>query len=70
MTVVKFTRPLEITRENGGEFRLWMAKVDLLVAATCGLSTSDLPDCCYSDWFEDGMSPRAAAKKAIKLANE
>ena len=50
-------------------FETWMIAVDTALANLCGgLSSSDLPDCCYADWFEDGMSPKAAAKKAIRRA--
>ena len=52
-------------------FDVWMRKVNSAVeAATGGLSVSDLPDCCFRDWFDDGVSPSAAAKRALKNANE
>ena len=46
----------------------WMQAVNALVERKYGLSTDDLPDCCYADWFEDGMLPSTAARKAIKNA--
>lgn len=49
-------------------FALWMADVNDEVEKLLGLSVYDLPDCCYRDWFEDGMSPSAAARKAIRYA--
>lgn len=51
-------------------FEDWMAEVDAVVSNRCGLSADDLPDCCYRDWFEDGVSPRAAASMAISEAGE
>lgn len=51
------------------DFAAWMAKVDAAVIAKCGLSVSDLPDCCFSDWFEDGMRPGDAARAAIREAS-
>lgn len=51
-------------------FKAWMAKVDAAVAAKCGLSASDLPDVCYRDWYEDGVTPKSAAARAVKAARE
>jgi len=49
-------------------FETWMKAVDAAVSAEIGLSASDLPDVPYLDWFEDNMSVKAAARKAIKNA--
>ena len=51
-------------------FESWMKNVDQIITATIGLSALDLPDVCYADWFENGMSAKAAARKAIKNAGE
>ena len=40
------------------------------IARKCGLESSDLPDWMYIDAFEDGASPAAAARDAIKAAEE
>jgi hypothetical protein len=50
-------------------FKVWMAKVDALIEAKYGVTTADLIDHCYDDWFEDGMTAAAAAKKAVRLEN-
>lgn len=55
---------------KAGGFRAWMAKVDAAVAAKTGLSALDLPDCPYYSWYEDGVTPKSAAAKAIKAARE
>ena len=47
-------------------FEEWLRRVDEQIEAACYLSYQDLPDCPYRDWYEDGVSPRAAAKRAIK----
>ncbi len=47
-------------------FQAWMKKVNAYVEAACGAGTDDLTDQCYGDWFEAGMSPKAAAKRAIR----
>ena len=50
-------------------FERWMKLVDLYVSSMIGLSVYDLPDCCFGDWYEDGMSPKSAARKAVRSAN-
>jgi hypothetical protein len=48
-------------------FEQWLDEVDKkLRELLMGLTHEDLPDCCYYSWYEEGVSPAAAAKKAIK----
>jgi hypothetical protein len=47
----------------------WMTDVDLACGAMLGLSVYDLPDCPYADWFEDGLTAKQAARRAIRSAN-
>lgn len=47
-------------------FDVWMREVDLYLLKLIGFTTSDLIDCPYADWFDDGVGPRAAARAAIK----
>ena len=54
--------------EEVAMFNAWMSKVDAHIANVCGFTSEDLPDCCYADWFEDGITPSRAAKKAIRFA--
>lgn len=49
-------------------FEEWLIQVDFWVGRECGMGREDLPDCCYADWYADGVRPRAAAKRAIKAA--
>lgn len=49
-------------------FEEWMALVDAAVQSRTGMSADDLPDCCYRDWYDDGLSPKQAAIRAIKAA--
>jgi hypothetical protein len=51
-------------------FETWMKEVDAAVKALCYLSVADLPDCPFYDWYEDGVSPKAAARRVVKNANE
>jgi len=51
------------TRMN---FGVWLAQVDQACWALAGCSYQDLSDNCYGDWYEDGLSPRAAARRAIR----
>lgn len=50
-------------------FEDWKKAVDQAVEVRIGLSSDDLPDCCYADWYEDGISPKTAAARAIRSAN-
>lgn len=50
-------------------FEAWMVKVNKLVSDRVGLTTDDLPDCPYADWHQDGMTPKGAASKAIRMAD-
>lgn len=51
-------------------FEQWMARVDCLCEAKSGLSIHDLPDCCFRDWFDDGIAPGRAATLAIREVND
>lgn len=53
---------------KAASFEAWMAAVDAAVWAKADASAYDLPDVPYADWYADGMSPKAAATKAIKAA--
>jgi hypothetical protein len=50
-------------------FEAWMAAVDAQVQALAGCSVHDLPDCCFADWYADGVTPRTAAQRAISRAD-
>ena len=47
-------------------FEQWKRAVDRVIGAKCGLSTDDLADCCYRDWYEDGTSPEDAAQLVLE----
>lgn len=53
-------------------YREWMAQVDATIAKLTGglLDSRCLPDFCYADYYADGVSPKQAAKDAIKAAME
>lgn len=52
-------------------FDVWMTMVDNEIAMVAmGMTSADLPDVCYRDWYDDGISPKMAARKAIKSARE
>lgn len=53
---------------NDTKFESWMKEVNAYVQARIGLTADDLPDCCYRDWFDDGVEPKEAARNAIKAA--
>ena len=45
-------------------FEDWLKQVD----ANLPCHHDDLPDVCYRDWYDAGVSPKSAAKRAIKNA--
>jgi hypothetical protein len=47
-------------------FESWMEAVNGLVFTHFILEAYDLPDLCYRDWFESGITPMIAARKTIK----
>lgn len=47
-------------------FEEWMLLVDVACHKIAGCSIHDLGDCCFDDWFEEGISPTSAASRAIK----
>lgn len=46
----------------------WKRNVDLLVEQKLGIDTESLPDAPYWDWFQDGMTSKQAAARAIRHA--
>jgi len=51
-------------------FDMWKRRVDSAVERAASLSADDLPDCPYRDWYDDGISPAVAARRAIRAASE
>lgn len=51
-------------------FDQWLKEVDAILVRTVGLSHLDLPDCCYRDWYEAGVTPKGAASRAKRNAME
>ena len=47
----------------------WKEKVDAHIQKICGLTTDDLADQCYHDWYDSGMRPANAAKQALESEN-
>lgn len=48
-----------------------MTKVDNEISSRLsGMISADLPDVCYRDWYDAGVSPESAAKKAIRFAGQ
>jgi hypothetical protein len=51
-------------------FEEWLRAVDERVQRIAGLGLDDLPDVSLRDWYEDGFTPNAAARKAIRYAKD
>ena len=52
------------------DYETWMKLVDDFVWARVGCSVHDLADCCFWDWWNDGVTARGAAARAIKNQRE
>jgi hypothetical protein len=50
---------------NEATYMQWKARVDALLESQIGLSSDDLPDQNYREWFESGMTPSEAARKVM-----
>lgn len=50
-------------------FEQWMSEVNKHLIATVGMSSDEIDDANYAAWYDDGVSPKTAAKRAIKLAS-
>ena len=51
-------------------FEEWKRQVDNILSDRTGMSSDDLPDSPYRDWYDDGVKPSGAASRAIKNARE
>lgn len=50
-------------------FEEWMAAVEAVIRRIAGVHADDLIDMPYFDWFEDGLTPKRAAVRAIRVEN-
>jgi len=50
----------------GVSYRVWQRKVDQYLYRLAGLTSRDLPDQRYRDWFDDGLGPQPAAERALE----
>lgn len=46
-------------------FTAWMRQVDQKLVSVIGLSHLDLPDFCFRDWFDDGVSVSEAVEAVL-----
>lgn len=47
-------------------FAAWMRAVDRILLQTCGLSSGDLGDQCFRDWYGDEVTPKDAAARVLE----
>ena len=59
--------PRGVTRPKR-DFAAFRRQVGAIVEGRKGLALDDLPDCPIRDWFDAGVSAKAAAGKAIRFA--
>ena len=51
-------------------FTEWLERVDNIVERRTGASINDLPDVCFHDMYDDGITAGAAASAVIRCAKE
>ena len=51
-------------------FNYWMREVDRELELSYGVTSADLPDVLYRDWYESGMDAGEASHRAVELAFE
>ncbi len=51
-------------------FKEWLDKANEEVKKKCGLEIDDLPDCPWREWYDSNTTPKSAANRAVKLAEE
>ena len=61
---------MEEREMNNQNYDAWMRDVNIYIEKCAGCSADDLPDCCYADWHDQGMTVGAAARKAIRSAKD
>ena len=47
-------------------FEQWKRQVDNAIGQACGLSSDDLADCTYRDWYDSDVTPNDAAQMALE----
>ena len=65
---VKAGIPMHMDDADRPTFEAWMDRIDKVLFRNTGVSSGDLPDCPYRDWYDDRVRPIRAANKALKRA--
>jgi len=51
-------------------FEQWMDAVNRVLVRKCGLGVEDIPDFCYRDYYDDGVSAFETASEALDAARD
>lgn len=55
-----------MARYQHASFNAWMKSLDREVLALSGLTSSDLADQPFMDWYQDGVDPVEAAEMTLE----
>ena len=68
MVTIKVKTEVPQTMDEGDNptFDKWMARIDSVLSKHIGLTSADLDDCRYMDWYEQRLRPIRAANRALK----
>lgn len=47
-------------------FEEWMQAVDRVLVGNCGLSSADMEDFCYRDFYDDAFTPEETANAVME----
>lgn len=63
VAVIEREGPLTVKRDS---YETWMGKIDRIILNRFGMSVHDLSDQLFKDWYEDGVTPQEAARRALR----
>lgn len=55
---------------NGRSFESFMQAIDELLIKKLGVTSADLPDRCYADYFDDGLRARDVVEEILEGSEE
>jgi hypothetical protein len=69
MTTPTALTPAQIEEQRhptAHDFEIWMMNLDFLIEENFGLTSEDMPDQLYRDWFGEDLTPEEAYQRALE----
>lgn len=67
---VKKGAPQKMPTDQNPTFEEWMGRVDSLLSRAVGLSSADLADQKWREWYDARLLPIRAANRALRAETE